>query len=74
MLTLLIRVCYQQFIKLNSKLLFCILYSIKKTYFFMQMCRELEFTWCGDNLGCKSLLINKPDGPIKLNFTKYKQQ
>ncbi|XP_046818173.1 cytochrome P450 302a1, mitochondrial-like isoform X2 [Vespa crabro] len=40
----------------------------------IRMCRELEFTWCGDNLGCKSLLINKPDGPIKLNFTKYKQQ
>ncbi|XP_015180048.1 PREDICTED: cytochrome P450 302a1, mitochondrial-like isoform X2 [Polistes dominula] len=38
----------------------------------IRMCRELEFTWSGDNLGCKSLLINKPDGPIKLNFTKYK--
>ncbi|KAF7408215.1 hypothetical protein HZH66_002752 [Vespula vulgaris] len=40
----------------------------------IRMCRELEFTWYGENLGCKSLLINKPDGPIKLNFTKYKQQ
>ncbi|KAI4495471.1 hypothetical protein M0802_008685 [Mischocyttarus mexicanus] len=36
----------------------------------IRICRELEFTWCGDNLGCKSLLINKPDGPIKLNFTR----
>ncbi|KAF7414571.1 hypothetical protein HZH68_003060 [Vespula germanica] len=40
----------------------------------IRMCRELEFTWYGENLGCKSLLINKPDGPIKLNFTRYKQQ
>ncbi|EFN78521.1 Cytochrome P450 302a1, mitochondrial [Harpegnathos saltator] len=34
----------------------------------LRMCRNLRFTWCGGNLGTKSLLINKPDAPIKLEF------
>ncbi|XP_018342302.1 PREDICTED: cytochrome P450 302a1, mitochondrial isoform X2 [Trachymyrmex septentrionalis] len=34
----------------------------------LRICRNLRFTWCGDSLDSISLLINKPDGPIKLRF------
>lgn len=34
----------------------------------LQMCRNMRFTWCGGTLDVKSLLINKPDAPIKLKF------
>ncbi|XP_018371856.1 PREDICTED: cytochrome P450 302a1, mitochondrial-like [Trachymyrmex cornetzi] len=34
----------------------------------LRICRNLRFTWCGDSLDSVSLLINKPDGPIKLRF------
>ncbi|KAG5306600.1 CP302 protein, partial [Acromyrmex insinuator] len=34
----------------------------------LRICRNLRFTWGGDSLGSVSLLINKPDGPIKLRF------
>lgn len=33
-----------------------------------QICRNLRFTWHGNTLDVMSLLINKPDGPIKLKF------
>ncbi|XP_076652888.1 cytochrome P450 302a1, mitochondrial isoform X1 [Halictus rubicundus] len=34
----------------------------------LRMCRQLKFTWQGGQLGVLSLLINKPNAPIKLNF------
>ncbi|XP_032676874.1 cytochrome P450 302a1, mitochondrial [Odontomachus brunneus] len=34
----------------------------------LRMCRNLRFTWCGGILDVQSLLINKPDAPIKLKF------
>ncbi|XP_011703947.1 PREDICTED: cytochrome P450 302a1, mitochondrial, partial [Wasmannia auropunctata] len=34
----------------------------------LRICRNLRFTWCGETLDSVSLLINKPDGPIKLRF------
>ncbi|KAK2588152.1 hypothetical protein KPH14_004202 [Odynerus spinipes] len=40
----------------------------------IRMCREFEVTWCGDHLSWKSLLINKPDGPIKLHFKKLQRE
>lgn len=40
----------------------------------IRLCREFEFTWRGGHLGWKSLLINKPDGPIKLHFTKLQKK
>lgn len=33
-----------------------------------QICRASRFTWCGDSLDVMSLLINKPDAPIRLKF------
>nr|XP_003701074.1 PREDICTED: cytochrome P450 302a1, mitochondrial [Megachile rotundata]XP_012135499.1 PREDICTED: cytochrome P450 302a1, mitochondrial [Megachile rotundata]XP_012135500.1 PREDICTED: cytochrome P450 302a1, mitochondrial [Megachile rotundata] len=36
----------------------------------LQMCRHLKFDWIGEELGITSLLINKPNAPIKLNFHK----
>ena len=38
--------------------------------FLLQMCRHLKFTWKGGVLDVNSFLINKPDGPIKLKFTR----
>ncbi|KAG7210918.1 hypothetical protein KM043_016295 [Ampulex compressa] len=34
----------------------------------LRICRQLNFTWHGSQLGTVSLLINKPDGPIKIKF------
>lgn len=34
----------------------------------LQMCRQLEFSWQGGQLGMISLLINKPDAPMKFKF------
>ncbi|XP_015433714.1 PREDICTED: cytochrome P450 302a1, mitochondrial, partial [Dufourea novaeangliae] len=34
----------------------------------LRMCRNLIFSWHGDQLGMVSLLINKPDAPMKLKF------
>ncbi|XP_018407711.1 PREDICTED: cytochrome P450 302a1, mitochondrial-like [Cyphomyrmex costatus] len=34
----------------------------------LRICRNLRFTWCGESLDSISLLINKPDGSIKLRF------
>lgn len=34
----------------------------------LQICRNLRFTWDGESLDSISLLINKPDAPIKLRF------
>ncbi|XP_034189588.2 cytochrome P450 302a1, mitochondrial [Osmia lignaria lignaria] len=36
----------------------------------LQICRRLRFSWHGDELGMISLLINKPNGPVKLSFDK----
>ncbi|KAL6261454.1 hypothetical protein P5V15_006546 [Pogonomyrmex californicus] len=36
----------------------------------LRICRNLRFTWCGGSLNTVSLLINKPDAPIKLKFEK----
>ncbi|XP_012530944.1 cytochrome P450 302a1, mitochondrial isoform X2 [Monomorium pharaonis] len=36
----------------------------------LRLCRNLQFTWCGESLDSISLLINKPDAPIKLKFEK----
>ncbi|KAL0132045.1 hypothetical protein PUN28_000074 [Cardiocondyla obscurior] len=36
----------------------------------LRICRNLRFTWYGKSLDSISLLINKPDGPIKLRFEK----
>ncbi|XP_066583549.1 cytochrome P450 302a1, mitochondrial [Prorops nasuta] len=34
----------------------------------LRMCRSFKFKWLGENLDCDSLLINKPNGPIKLKY------
>ncbi|XP_031849352.1 cytochrome P450 302a1, mitochondrial [Nomia melanderi] len=34
----------------------------------LRICSQLQFSWHGDELGMISLLINKPDGPMKLQF------
>ena len=34
----------------------------------MQMCQRLKIFWHGGELGMISLLINKPDAPLKFNF------
>ncbi|XP_078044253.1 cytochrome P450 302a1, mitochondrial [Augochlora pura] len=34
----------------------------------LRICRQLKFTWQGGQLGIMSLLINKPNAPIKLSF------
>ncbi|XP_015605352.1 cytochrome P450 302a1, mitochondrial [Cephus cinctus] len=36
----------------------------------LRICRELKFTWEGKILDSKSLLINKPDSAVKLNFLR----
>lgn len=36
--------------------------------FLLQLCREVNFSWRGGRLGWMSLLINKPDAPLKLDF------
>ncbi|XP_076242279.1 cytochrome P450 302a1, mitochondrial [Calliopsis andreniformis] len=35
----------------------------------LQLCRKFKFSWCGGQLGVLSLLINKPDAPMKFKFS-----
>ncbi|XP_001601675.1 cytochrome P450 302a1, mitochondrial [Nasonia vitripennis] len=35
----------------------------------LRMCRQLRFDWAGGELDVDSFLINKPNAPIKLNFS-----
>lgn len=37
------------------------------------MTREYSFDWIGGELGIQTLLINKPDQPITLNFKTRSQ-
>ncbi|XP_050557099.1 cytochrome P450 302a1, mitochondrial [Spodoptera frugiperda] len=37
--------------------------------FLMRLIREFNVTWMGEELGIKTLLINKPDKPVSLSFT-----
>ncbi|XP_012220652.1 cytochrome P450 302a1, mitochondrial [Linepithema humile] len=39
----------------------------------LRICRSLQFTWCGETLDSISLLINKPDAPIKLKFENLQE-
>ncbi|KAK1120079.1 hypothetical protein K0M31_012803 [Melipona bicolor] len=34
----------------------------------LRICQRLKIFWCGGELGMMSLLINKPDAPLKFNF------
>ncbi|XP_012282602.1 cytochrome P450 302a1, mitochondrial [Orussus abietinus] len=36
----------------------------------LRVCRKLRFSWRGGDLDSQSLLINKPDAPIKLEFSR----
>ncbi|XP_051158005.1 cytochrome P450 302a1, mitochondrial isoform X2 [Leptopilina boulardi] len=36
--------------------------------FLLKICRNFQFTWQNGEIDCISLLINKPDAPIKLKF------
>nr|ASO98051.1 cytochrome p450 CYP302A1 [Spodoptera exigua] len=37
--------------------------------FLMRLIREFNVTWMGEDLGIKTLLINKPDKPVSLSLT-----
>lgn len=44
--------------------------GFKKDNLIFQIVRKFQIGWNGGELDTRSLLINKPDGPIKLTFFK----
>lgn len=42
--------------------------NITEILLFLQICRRFKISWNSDELGILSLLINKPNGPLKFSF------